>query len=106
MAVAMNYEKVRRLRGSTMNAWEQLMDFDEDVSIRLRWFTLVAFISLPIDILVTGAMILVTGERLSPEGTMIVILPLILICGLLWQAKKKILAGLLLSTLVLTCLAG
>ena len=89
-----------------MNAWEQLMDFDEAVSVRLRWFTLVAFISLPIDVLVTGGMILVTVERLSPEGTMIVIFPLFLICGLLWQAKKKILAGLLLSTLVLTCLAG
>ena len=106
MAVTMSYEKVRRLRGSTMNAWEQLMDFDEDVSIRLRWFTLVAFISLPIDALVTGVVILVTGERLSPEGTMIVLFPLFLICGLLWQAKKKIIAGLLFSTLVLTCLAG
>jgi hypothetical protein len=106
MAVAMIYEKVRRLRGFTMNAWEQLMDFDEDVSIRLRWFTLVAFISLPIDALVTGVMILVTGERLSREGTMIVLFPLFLICGLLWQAKKKIIAGLLFSTLLLTCLAG
>lgn len=75
MAVTMIYEKVRRLRGSTMNAWEQLMDFDEDVSIRLRWITLIAFISLPIDALVTGVMILMTGERLSPEGTMIVLSP-------------------------------
>ena len=89
-----------------MNAWEQLMDFDEDVSVRLRWFILVAFISLPIDVLVTGVMILVTGERLTPEGTMIVIFPLFLICGLLWQAKKKILSGFLLSALILTCLVG
>lgn len=106
MALTMSYEKLRSLLESTMNAWEQLMNFDEDVSVRLRWFTLAAFIILPIDALVTGVMILVTGERLSPEGTMIVLFPLFLICGLLWQAKKKIIVGLLFSTLLLTCLAG